>query len=311
MFLLKSQLKKDPIKSYGLNTIIRKYLFIPNWMPLLAYMEHGWSPLDVPSYTDINAKRYPIMLVFNKRRYNAYKNTKHNFMKILILGMPFVLYRKNKKISKKKDAKGTIAFPGHRTKLMNVEYDINNFCKELKALSPEFQPVTVCLHSEDLQQKEIYNNLGFEVVTAGLQVDPGFVDNFYDILSGHNYSVSNSVGSHTFYSIDLNIPFFILGEEPTIINPLRRDPNAPEISKPTDYKSGREAYNLFNTGPVTYISKEQKEYVDRETGIKDASNRMILVLYYWFYFFIGIFTGLIKKVVRKLYSIITPSPSIQ
>jgi hypothetical protein len=79
MIFLKNQTKKDPIKSYGLNMIIRKYLFIPNWLPLLAYMEHGWAPLDVPVYTDINAKGYPIMLVINKRRLDTYKNEKHNF----------------------------------------------------------------------------------------------------------------------------------------------------------------------------------------------------------------------------------------
>jgi hypothetical protein len=305
--LFRNYTKSDPIPDYGQNIILRKYLCVPKWLPLIAFMEHGWTPLDGPLKSDLGAEGYPLMFVYSKRRLDAYKNVKHNLKKVFVLGMPFILYRMNRKITKKKDAKGTIAFPSHGTDLIKNEYNIKKYCQELNDLSPEFHPITICLHCDDISQKESYNTFGFNVVTNGPRYEPSFVDNFYNIIKSHKYAVSNIIGSHTFYSIDLNIPFFILGEEPVYINHLNRDPNVPAKYKPSDFMYGKEAYELFNTGPVTNISEEQKKYVERETGIKDAHNRIIPIIYYWFYFLKWIFTKIFRKLlsVKNIYNYLT------
>jgi hypothetical protein len=300
-FTKKNYIKSDPIQSFGLNIILRKYLCVPNWLPLIAHMEHGWTPLDEASKTDLNNKKYPLMFVYNKRRFEIYKKVKHNYKNIFILGMPFILYRKKEKISIKEDAKGTIVFPSHDGTFVKSIYNINSFCEELSKLSPEYHPITICLFGGDEKyKKDIYNSLGYKIVTAGDRYNVNFYKNFYEILKRYKYAISNGIGSHVFYSIDLNIPFFLLGEEPVIINKELKDPNVPEKYKGSDFSSGKKAYNIFNTGPVTYISENQKKYVENEIGIKNASNRYILLLFYWSYFFQWVCIKLLKKILRLI-----------
>jgi len=301
----RNYINSDPIQDFGQNIIMRKYLFIPDWLPFIAFMEHGWTGLVEAGKTDLDASSvYKIIFVFNKRRFDAYKNATHSYKKVFISGMPFVIYRRSKNLTKKNDAKGTVAFPSHGTDLVTVEYDIKNYCIKLNELSPEFHPITICLHYDNMYQREIYNTLGFKVVTAGTRYDPNFYCNFYEILMSHKYATSNVVGSHSFYSIDLDIPFFILGEEPEYINHFSKDPNVPEKYKISDFFFAKEAYRFFSTGPVTNISEEQKKYVEKQTGIKDASKRMSLIIYYWFYFFQWFCVTLIKKVINRIKNII-------
>jgi len=291
-------LDSDLVQYYGLNIIMRKYLCVPKWLPFIAFMEHGWTALDYPINSYLELKDYPLMFVDSKRRFKAYFNVKHNFKRILITGMPFILYRKSENLCKEIEAKGTVAFPSHGTVFLKSEYNIKEYCAKLKELSSEFHPITICLHTDNMYQKEIFTTLGFEVVTAGTRYDKNFLINFYNILKRHKYSTSNIVGSHLFYSIDLNIPFFIMGEEPEYINNPPQNPDVPGKYKISDFLYGKEAYDFFNTGPVTSISEEQKEYVEKETGIMDASNRIILFIYYWFYFIQWICVKIIYKITN-------------
>jgi len=301
---MKSYLKSDSIQDYGLNIIIRNYLCIPKWLPFMAFMEHGWTALDTPLKSDISAKGYPIMFVYSKRRLDAYKDKDHSFKKILISGIPFILYRKLNKIAQKKNAIGSIAFPSHGTDLVKSQYSIEQFCTELNKLPDRFKPITICLHFDNIFEKKIYSSLGFTVVTAGERYDSKFFINFYEIITSYKYVISNVIGSHTFYSVDLGIPFFIMGTLAVNKNPLSKDPNVPKKYILTDYKYGKEAYDIFNTGPVDYISEEQKKYVENESGIKEKSSRIVLVFYYWIFFFQWACIILVKKTVCSLFKFI-------
>ena len=297
-FPFKNRVSFDPIQDYGINIIVRKYLCIPKWLPLMAFMEHGWTALDGPLNSDLAVHGYPLMFVYNKRRFEAYKNSKHNCKKIIILGMPFILYRINEKISKISDAIGTIVFPSHSSALVKSEYDIKKICLELLELKSEFHPITICLHHEDMFQKETYTKFGFKVVTAGNNSGPMFYKYFYNILREHKYACSNVIGSYTFYSIDLNIPFFLLGEEPIHINHSSKDINVPSKYKINDFSFGQEAYGYFNTGPVIHITEEQRKYVERETGIQDSPGRIALIICYWLYFFQWMGVKIFRKIIR-------------
>ena len=68
-------------------------------------------------------------------------------------------------------------------------YDIKKYCLELLGLKSEFHPITICLHHEDMFQKETYTKFGFKVVTIGNNFDPMFYKYFYNILENINMPV--------------------------------------------------------------------------------------------------------------------------
>jgi len=258
------------MEGYGANLIIKKYCNYPWYLPLPAHLEHGWTALPEAIGTDLNqAPKKGLMLVYSKRRLNAWKRSSD--IPAVIMGSPFVLYRRLMQIKKSKRAKGTVAFPSHSTIFLESQFDIDKYCQILKNLDKKFQPITICLLHTDIKlgRDKIYQKHGFKVVSAGkkLRGSLSFVKNFYKILSSHRYSTSNEVGSYTFYSVEMSIPFFLLGEEPLILNKDGNDPNVSEKSRLTDYPAGKKVTKLFSTKHPGTITRLQKKFVLDEVGI--------------------------------------------
>jgi hypothetical protein len=155
-------------------------------------------------------------------------------------------------------------------------------------LPREFKPITICLFWLDYidPSADIYRKYGFEVVSAGVKIanSLSFVRNFYRILSKHKYATSNDVGSYAFYAVDLGIPFFLLGETPTVINQGQKDKNISEVDRMTDHDFGRKTTNLFSTGVRTEISAAQRDFVRDELGVDDAISRKEMNKLFWKHF---------------------------
>ena len=252
---------------YGFNVIIKEYARFPNFLSLPCHWEHGWS-LSLPLNTDL-ATNKPLMLVFSKRRERAWKEKSH--IPVAVMGAPFVHYRRMRNIKKDENAKGTVAFPSHSCYGIESIFDINKYCEELRKLPDDFQPVTICLHIDDVNtgKGDIFKKQGFDFFTAGNRDSAKFPSRFYNILKIHKYSTSNTIGTHTFYSVEMDIPFFILGEINLFNN--YNDPNAPKGRYSILYDEiGRYTYNLFNTKPVKYITQEQLDFVLSEVGVNDC-----------------------------------------
>lgn len=269
------------VRNFGLNLIIKDYANFPRFLPLPCHMEHGWTPLSKALKSDLATDK-PLMMVFNKRQAEAWK--KKSKIPVEIMGCPFIHYKNKHNITKKADAKGTIAFPGHSTYFLKYRFDIKKYCLELQKLPKEFHPITICLLWLDYidPTANIYREMGFKVVTAGPKITNSleFVQKFYDILSSYKYATSNDVGSYSFYAIDMDIPFFLTGIYPVIINKNRRDINSPESSRVRDLKWGKKSIDIFSTGPVQKISKSQREFVEKEMGMRDClkPEKMHLIL---------------------------------
>lgn len=259
-------------RNYGFNEIIKQYARFPWYLPLPAHFEHGWAPENVLE-SDLTTNK-PLMLVFSKRKAETWK--KKSQIPVAIMGSPFVHFRNMHHIAKKKDAKGTIVFPGHSTYGLKSQFLVKQYCQELKNLPVKFKPITICLFWLDSIEKkaDIYRKNGFNVVTAGYKFSIGlnFVKNFYKILSGHRYATSNEIGSHAFYAIDFGLPFFLTGKAP-LIKKFSDDLNFGKTGQVKDFKYGVIATQVFNTGPVTKISAKQKKFVDLEMGISDCLSR--------------------------------------
>jgi hypothetical protein len=263
-------------RNYGFNQIVKQYASFPWYLPLPAHLEHGWTPIEEALKSDLGSKK-PLMLVFSKRRAEAWK--KQSSIPVAVMGSPFIHFKNMHHITKQKDAKGTIVFPSHSTYSVTSQFSVEQYCRELKNLSSEFQPITICLFWLDFIDKKanIYRKFGFNVVSAGYKFSIGldFVENFYKILSSHKYASANEVGSYTFYAIDLGLPFFLTGKAP-LINNIGNDVNLAKSVKTIDFKYGEIASGLFETGPITKISLAQKEFADREMGLQDCLSRTAL-----------------------------------
>lgn len=290
---------------YGLNKLIREHTGFPQWIELPCEYEHGISVYYYPLKSKYRNKK-PVILAYNKMSEKVWK--KHSRKPIFILGSPFVHFRRDKQIEMKQDAQGTVAFPSHSTDLIDAEFDINEYCNELLNLPPEFHPVTICLHWDDILKgkNKVFETYGFAVKSAGDIYSPEFCRNFYDILSSHKYSTSNQVGSYTFYAVEMGIPFFIIGKLPVLIN-HGGDPNVPENEYCIlEEEHSKYVHELFNTGPVKSILEEQKKLTDQTVGVNDCmEGRELGKILLKFYF-----ASLPRRLKRFLISLPAESLSI-
>ena len=253
---------------YGFYAIIRNYASCPSTLPLKCRYEHGWYPSPKADPFDLQTNE-PLMLVWSRRRLQVWNE--ESSIPAVIVGAPFIHYRKKMQIEKDIAANGTVAFPAHSTSEIDAVFDIDGYCEQLKSLPIEFHPITICLHQHDLERKRdvIYRKYGFDIVTAGPMWVPGFefVDKFYEILRSHKYATSNQVGSYSFYAVEMSIPFFIFGEEAILKNNGYKF--MPSKFRFEDHPMGALATAMF-PGPTQVISEEQKNFVEEELGVHDC-----------------------------------------
>lgn len=250
------------ISLYGIDEIVKCWCKYPKWLPFRFEIHHGWYIVDKPSKVDIESLS-PVLLMFNRRQKETWEK---NYKKpAVVIGAPYIHYRRCKNIKQSPDASGTIAFPQHSAAHYDVIFDIDNYCRKLNQLPDEFKPITICLHVHDVRRGRIalYEEKGFKVITAGPRETIEFAKKFYDILSNFKYSTSNIVGSHTMYSIEMGIPFFLCGE-PGYYAGRPEEPKS---------KIGLKAETLFNNLPENVkITSEQKQFIENEAGINDCIN---------------------------------------
>lgn len=256
---------------YGSEELIKDYAQYPSFLPLPVHYEHGWTPLSEPLKSDFRTKK-PTMLVFSERRKKAWveKGTSKN---VVVSSSPMILYKIKHQIEKSKSAQGTIVFPAHSTLNITAEYNFSDFCEKLSSLPDKYQPVVICLHWQDMKKgiDEKYKKKGFKVVTAGDMYNKEFSKNFYEILRSYSYSASNEIGSYTFYSINLNIPFFLIDENVKRVN-NGEDPNVVVGEFSLDnFDIVSKAKKLFKEKQY-FVTKDQKDFVNEELGIEKIPN---------------------------------------
>ncbi len=63
----------------------------------------------------------------------------------------------------------------------------------------------------------IFISKGYKVVTAGNPHDNTYTQKFYAILKNYKYTMSNLIGSYTFYSVEMGIPFSLYGRRTELL----------------------------------------------------------------------------------------------
>ena len=254
---------------YGMLSILEAYCNV-KIDPQIVQVQHGWTPLGTAVNRDLWREKTEIMLCWNKRY--KFDWDKKSTTPCYIVGSPFVHYRRMHNIEQSQNARGTLAYPGHSVVMSRAEYDIDEYCQQLRELPDEFQPVTISLHYADIANHGIdkeFEKRGFKTVCAFLGTSKPCYEVFYDILREYKYTTSNEIGSYTFYSVEMGMPFFLLGTSPVIDS----DDNIEGIEGKyavKDLPYGKKATELFLGRPRMSITQEQKAFVVEELGMDDC-----------------------------------------
>ena len=81
----------------------------------------------------------------------------------------------------------------------------------MKKLPNAIKPIDICCHYFDYENFKPMEQLGYNVLTL-VKYLIMIILKFYDIISKYSLAASNQLGSYTLYSIDLNIPFYLVDE---------------------------------------------------------------------------------------------------
>lgn len=302
---------------YGFGEQISKYGFYPYFLPLCVYTDHGPGYYDeIPKHeleshalahfyhSPISVEKWS-QIVTNKKIYGLYS--------------PFIFYRKRKKLEKKSDAIGTIAFPAHSTPSIDDVGGYANYIESLKQLPVQFHPIVICMHMHDINKGKHIDFIknGFEVVTAGNSLDQRFIPRFYEIIRHFKYATSNIPGSYLYYCVEMGIPFFTYGKKPEWVNKSDENLTAGSFD-PFMFGYGKEAYDLFYLTTVfekeLLISDAQKLFVRKHSGIETSVSRlqMTKILYSSFFrwmatkegFFHTVRTNIVTLILRKMFRFI-------
>jgi hypothetical protein len=254
------------ISGYGLENLMLDEAELNQFTPIIPYYDHGWCLLDgmVQSVVDSPSGEY---FAWNQRMMNMHKSLNK---KIFITGSPFVYFIDKYNIKKKKK-KNTIFFLGHSTPNIRAIFNISKLLDDLNKLPDSLKPIDICLHYNDLNLEKIFLENGFKVRCAGNIISNSFPKKFFEILTDYNYSCSNILGTYVLYSLYINIPFFLIGDEITYDN-FGLDKNVPRKYKPFHSKTSQNIINLFKKFNKK-ITTPQKKLIDYELGLKDKINK--------------------------------------
>ena len=105
--------------------------------------------------------------------------------------------------------------PTHTTREGGRKYDAETNVGMLKAFAKEngFTSVFVCMYYYDILHSDlatVYEQAGFNVVTAGHRLDLNFLCRLKSIIGLADYTISNFVGTHVGYCIYLKKPHWIM-----------------------------------------------------------------------------------------------------
>lgn len=283
--------------AYGFRKWISKYGCYPSFLPLCIYTDHG-PGFHKPAPHELKSDA-PVQFYHCKQSVELWKELSGKECQVLF--SPFVFARNALKISFNPEARGSVYFMSHGTANARDLTPIDLFIKDLESVPEKYKPVSICLHFNEvsLGYGEIYEKLGYQVVTAGDPVDQQFTERFYKILSTSRYAFSSAFGSHALYAAEMGVPFGLYGTKPNYWNDS--DPNIDKGSCNhyllSDYY--QQAFAIFDGLPGEHVTAEQMAFARRYLGVDDGVSRLKMA---WIlYTSLGIWLwGKFKKLVLRL-----------
>lgn len=256
-----------PNVSYCHAHVIKKYAGFKDDYQIKAAIEHGiYFNSDFVEDIDIETDLPAIITLSQYRKKALQKKTDK---KIFAIG-PYIYYAKHYLTTrelaaeKKRLGKCLLAFPTHSTLLVDVHYNVKEYCEVLKQLRKKFDSVRVCLYWKDINfgVDKIYKNYGFECVTAGHMFDPLFLPRLKSIIETATMTTSNAVGTQIGYCLFMNKPHYLYKQDFRVTGDKQQVINNDITILNEEVYALEKAFNKFNDK----ITKEQKKIVSYYWG---------------------------------------------
>jgi hypothetical protein len=203
---------------YGHAKAFKGYVGLPDAYPIKVFYSHGLiiNNLLLTHYNFSYDTRIPTFLAWGRNEEKMMSECLPN-IKVYVVGTPFI-YADNFfseeyiQREKKRLGKNILVFPAHSAKIVLADFSHQNFIKSIHRYKKQFDTIRICLYWKDIQldRHKIYMKEGFEVVTAGHNIDCNFVSRLKGLLSICDATISNGFGSHIGYSIAMNKPIKLL-----------------------------------------------------------------------------------------------------
>ncbi|WPP53315.1 hypothetical protein [Catalinimonas niigatensis] len=278
--------KRNYIEWYGMKKGFLSYLGLPVFLPLKAHLQHGAGMIyrnDMPDPLVLETPNQNVFLCnsYQKRICEQFLPDKD----IYIIGSIFPLYRQAKGIVQDENAEGTLFFPAHSTESVSV---LDNVEKNLSILNnlPEYlRPLKVSIYYKDLLKglNKIYEENGYETFTNGHRKDPLFIDRFYKIIKTVKYAMGTTLGSQTYYAVEMGIPYSVIGDNPKIVNYGNKYYPEEIVTSHNRAKYGytkhEQARSLFiqeNFRDKLKITRDQNDFVLRSIGYHEKISKQQL-----------------------------------
>lgn len=130
---------------------------------------------------------------------------------------PYISYLPNirQKIEQKPTVRTLVAFPLHSTEYIEAKYSVEKFLENIRPWAARFDRVVICLYWKDILHglHKKFEQLGYEVVTAGHIYDEGFLPRMADIIANATATVSMHHGTNVLYSLLMDRPAWVVPQE--------------------------------------------------------------------------------------------------
>lgn len=257
---------------YGHAKIFKKFLSLPKDYQFKFIIEHGTYLNDEVANIDLETN-LPTFITYSENRIKILKKYRDFAFSI----GPFVNYAKDlltkEELKKERERLGPslLLFPLHSTLDTNANFNIIKLCNLVKKIGKNFNTIRVCLYWTDILKGnyKIYQDFGFETVTAGHILDPNFIPRLKSIINLSSYTVSNGISTHIAYCLLLNKPHYLISQK------LNLSGNKKEIkanSILTKSKAYRQVFQAFSKMEAK-ISSEQYAIANHYWGLNKTKTK--------------------------------------
>jgi len=246
-----------------ISSAIEHGLYLGDYVPFASYLR---TTKSIITFSD-NRKKHLISAKINKPIYK--------------IG-PYIHYAKlpisENEYTKLKQSLGKtlVLFPSHSIKNFNVRIDVIELIEKVEKLALNYDTILVCLYYKDILDAyylKYFKKAAFKIVTAGHRYDINFLSRLKLIIKLADFTVSNTVGTHTGYCVYLNKPHFIidqevelLGENKTRIENYRDEKQLESLSAEKDLIL--KEFTIYSES----ITQNQKKVIDKYWGISSIKN---------------------------------------
>lgn len=203
---------------YGLSTILKEYAQIDNSKVIKEPIEHGIN--DYENALNPYEIGFPSDNIITLSEFRKKTIERLSKKKAIVIG-PYIAYvngyysDEEIKAMREQNGRTLLVFPTHSTKVIDTNYNVDNFLNEIRRIRKGFDTVLACLYWKDIARgiHKHYQQEGYKIVCAGHIYDVNFLKRLHSIFDLTDSVIFNQTGTGVGYAIQLQKPCYIYNQE--------------------------------------------------------------------------------------------------